>query len=164
MSFIKQITRPGLFTSDMIAGRYQVMESDIFKGSYFIYDHTKDDILRGRDSSTIYFDDVDQAMAEVSNDEVKVTRIAKAPKAPKAPKAAKVAKDPVVKETKVAKAPKAPTEKRVSVHGTIVELIKTTELTDEEISAKIMADFPEAKTARVIDVRYRRRKIAAGEI
>jgi hypothetical protein len=161
MSFIKQITRPGLFTSDMIAGRYQVMESDIFKGAYFIYDHTKDDILRGRDRSTIYFDDVDQAMAEVSNDEVKVTRIAKAPKAPKA---AKVAKDPVVKEFKVAKAPKAPTEKRVSVHGIIVELIKTTELTDEEISVKVMADFPLAKTARVIDVRYRRRKIAAGEL
>jgi hypothetical protein len=45
-----------------------------------------------------------------------------------------------------------------------VELIKTTELTDEEISVKIMADFPEAKLGKVIDVRYRRRKIAAGEI
>jgi hypothetical protein len=86
MSFIKQITRPGLFTSDMIAGRYQVMESDIFKGAYFIYDHTKDDILRGRDSSTIYYDNVDQAMAEVPDGDAKVTRVAKAPKEPKVAK------------------------------------------------------------------------------
>lgn len=157
MSFIKQLNRPGLFTSDVIADRYQVLESDIFKGSYFIYDHTKDDIIRGRDGSTIYYDNRDQAMAEVPNG-ITNTSGTKAPRVPK------VTKAPVVKEPKEPKVAKAPTEKRVSVHGIIVELIKTTELTDEEISAKIMTDFPEYKCGRVIDIRYRRRKIAAGEL
>lgn len=146
MSFIKQLNRPGLFTSDVIADRYQVLESDIFKGSYFIYDHTKDDIIRGRDGSTIYYDSQDQAMNEVPNGAVKAYGT-------KAPRVSKVAKEP-----------KAPTEKRVSVHSTIVDLIKTTEMTDEEISAKITELFPDSKLGKIVDVRYRRRKVAAGEL
>lgn len=57
-----QINPPGFYVGKRILGRYQVLESTILKGSYFIYDHETEDNLRSKDGSTHYFASV--AMAE----------------------------------------------------------------------------------------------------
>jgi hypothetical protein len=46
----------------------------------------------------------------------------------------------------------------------IIELIKTTKLGDDEISAKVLEVFADCKTAKPYDVKYRRRKVEAGEL
>jgi hypothetical protein len=144
--------RPELFTSELISDRFQVLESEILRGSFFVFDHQTDDIRRAADNSTVYFDTVEAAMASISG---VVTAAVKSPRQPKAPKVAKV------REPKAPAEAKAP---RASAHSTIVELIKTTELTDEQISAKVQEMFPGNKTTKVIDVAYRRKKVVKGEL
>lgn len=163
---IKQSDREGLYTSDVIGGRYQVLESDVFRGSYFVYDLTKDDMLRQRDGSTKYFDDVAGAMAVAEGATPSDTaKPAKEPKAPKPAKEPKV-KEPKVTEPKPAKEPKAaePKGKKPSANSMIIELIKTTKMTDDEISAEVLKIFPDCKTTKPYDVKYRRRKVEAGEL
>jgi hypothetical protein len=46
----------------------------------------------------------------------------------------------------------------------IIDLIKTTKLSDDEISAEIVKLFPDCKTCKPYDVKYRRRKVDAGEL
>ena len=151
---IKQVNRPGLYTSDIINERYQVLESEAFKGSYFVYDLVKDDMIRRKDGGCNYFESLDAAMAVATG----LGMVAKAVKV-KQPKAEKIA---VVKEPKAAGA--EPKPKKGSANGTIIELIKTTQMTDDEISAEVMRLFPDCKTCKPYDVKYRRRKVEAGAI
>jgi hypothetical protein len=159
---IKQVNRPGLYTSDIINERYQVLESEAFKGSYFVYDLVKDDMIRRRDGGCNYLESLDAAMAVATG----LGMVAKAVKV-KQPKAEKTA---AVKEPKTPKEPKAPKEpgepkaKRPSVGTTMGDLIKTTQLTDEEISAELLKLFPDSKSCKPYDVKYRRRLIEAGKL
>lgn len=159
-NIIKQTAREGLYASDVIGGRYQVLESDVFRASYFVYDLAKDDMLRSRDGSCKYFDDLASAMAVAEGAapaEAPKTKVAKEPKAPKAPKAAK---EPKVAEPKSTE----PKVKKPSANSMIIDLIKTTKLSDDEISAEIVKLFPDCKTCKPYDVKYRRRKVDAGEL
>jgi len=142
---IKQVNRPGLYVSDIINERYQVLESEAFKGSYFVYDLVKDDMIRRQDGGCNYFETLDAAMAVATG----LGMVAKAIKV-KQPKPEKIA---------VAKQPK-----KGSANGTIIELIKTTQMTDDEISAEVMRLFPDCKTCKPYDVKYRRRKVEAGAL
>jgi len=151
---IKQVNRPGLYTSDIINERYQVLESEAFKGSYFVYDLVKDDMIRRQDGGCNYFETLDAAMAVATG----LGMVAKAVKV-KQPKAEKIA---VVKEPKATGA--EPKPKKGSANGTIIELIKTTQMTDDEISAEVMRLFPDCKTCKPYDVKYRRRKVEAGTL
>ena len=156
---VKQTMREGLYTSEIIGNRYQVLESDVFKGSYFVYDLVKDDMLRSKDGSCKYFDDLAAAMTVAEG-----STPAEAAKV--RTKQLKVTTEPSVKPVKVVKA-KAPTEpkgKRPSANTMILELIKTTKMTDEEISAEVLKAFPDCKTTKPYDVKYRRRKVEAGEL
>jgi hypothetical protein len=151
---IKQVNRPGLYTSDIINERYQVLESEAFKDSYFVYDLVKDDMIRRHDGGCNYFESLDAAMAVATG----LGMVAKAVKV-KQSKAEKIA---VVKEPKAAGA--EPKPKKGSANGTIIELIKTTQMTDDEISAEVMRLFPDCKTCKPYDVKYRRRKVEAGTL
>lgn len=158
VKLIKQVNRPGLYTSDIINERYQVLESEAFKGSYFVYDLVKDDMIRRQDGGCNYFETLDAAMAVATG----LGMVAKAIKV-KQPKIEKI------KELKAAgkrDEPKAigaePKPKKGSANGTIIELIKTTQMTDDEISAEVMRLFPDCKTCKPYDVKYRRRKVEAG--
>ena len=151
---IKQASRPGLYTSDIINERYQVLESEVFKGSYFVYDLVKDDMIRRKDDSCNYFETSDAAMAVATG----FGMVAKAVKV-KQPKAEKIA---VVKEPKAVGS--EPKPKKGSANGTIIELIKTTQMTDDEISTEVMRLFPDCKTCKPYDVKYRRRKVEAGAL
>jgi hypothetical protein len=159
MTFVKQVARPGLYVSDVIGGRFQVLESDVFKGSYIVYDGTKDDISRTKDGSTQYFDTLESATAVAEGlTPSQVVKTKREPKAPKEPKAAKPVKDPAVK------VPTEPKTRKPSANGMIIELIKTTKLSDDEISVKVLEVFADCKTAKPYDVKYRRRKVEAGEL
>lgn len=162
---VKQADREGLYTSDVIGGRYQVLESDVFRGSYFVFDLTTSDMLRSKDGSTKYFDAVESATA-VAEGAAPVAMVAKAVRV----KQPKPAREPKVKEPKAPKekgpvdAQSTPKPKKGSANAMILELIKTTELSDEEISAEVLKVFPDCKTTKPYDVKYRRRKVAAGEL
>jgi len=159
---IKQADRPGLYTSDIINERYQVLESEAFKGSYFVYDLVKDDMIRRRDGGCNYLESLDAAMAIVDG----LGMVAKAVKVkqPKAEKIAAVKEPKVPREPKAAKALDEPKAKRPSVGTTMGDLIKTTQLTDEEISVELLKLFPESKSCKPYDVKYRRRLIEAGKL
>jgi hypothetical protein len=157
---IKQSDREGLYTSDIIGGRYQVLESDVFRGSYFVYDLIKDDMIRSRDGSCKYFEDVASAMTVAEGSTPAETTKVRA-------KQLKVTSEPTVKPVKVVKEKPVATEpkaKRPSANTMIIELIKTTKLSDEEISVEVLKVFPDCKTTKPYDVKYRRRKVEAGEL
>lgn len=99
---LQNAVAPGLYVSELIAGRFQILETQFVSGSYFVFDTTKDDNVRDKHGAVQYFASLEEA-------EVFCGLKQAAPKAPKekAPKAAKPAK--VAKEVKE-KAPKAPKE------------------------------------------------------
>lgn len=151
---IKQVNREGLFASDIIGDRYQVLESDVLKGSYFVYDLEVEDMVRGKDGAAVYFDTVEAATA--------VAEGAAPAQARKAAKAAKVPKQAAARKPKAPKAPKAekqPKEKRPTANALMMELLKTTELTDKEIREKVLEQFPDCSYCRVYDIKFRRKKL-----
>lgn len=50
-----QVNRPGLWVSKVLHARYQILESQLSRGQYYIYDLVEDDLLRNRDQSCRYF-------------------------------------------------------------------------------------------------------------
>lgn len=110
--------KPGsdnLYVSDLIDGRFQVLESSTFRNYFYIYDHSKDATVNGRDG-TMYFTTSADALAHLAGAPAPV----KAPKAPKAPKPAKAEKEPKApKAEKHAKAEKAPRKARVATAGEV---------------------------------------------
>ena len=111
--------KPGsdnLYVSDLIDGRFQVLESSAIRNYFYIYDHAKDETQRNRDGSTLYFIDAEAAMTHLAGAPAPV-KPAKAPKAPKAPKPAKAEKEP--KAEKPAKAEKAPRKARAVTAGEV---------------------------------------------
>jgi hypothetical protein len=63
---VDQVNKPGLYVGKRIYDRYQVLESTVVRGSYFVYDHQADDNFRMKDGSTSYFITVAQAEAFIS--------------------------------------------------------------------------------------------------
>jgi hypothetical protein len=108
------LQKPGtdnLYVSDLIDGRFQVLESSTFRNYFYIYDHSKDATVNGRDG-TLYFTASADALAHLAG--------APAPKAPKAPKPAKAEKEPKApKAEKPAKAEKAQRKARVITVGEV---------------------------------------------
>jgi hypothetical protein len=151
MTFVKQVARPGLYVSDVIDDRFQVLESDVIKGSFLVYDGIKDDIVRAKDGSTQYFDTLESAMIVAEG----LTPVQKTKREPKDTKPIKV---PVIKTSS------KPKTRKPSANSMIIELIKTTELSDEEISTKVLEVFADCKFITPYGVKYRRRKIDAGEL
>jgi len=96
VKLIKQVNRPGLYVSDIINDRYQILGSEAFKGAYFVYDLVKDDMIRRRDGGCNYLDSLDAAM-DVVNGLGPVAKTAKVkqpkPEKVKKPKTAKAASD-----------------------------------------------------------------------
>lgn len=62
---VDQTNPPGFYVGKRLIGRYQVLESTILHGSYFIFDHEDEDNLRAKDGSTMYFATVGNAEAFV---------------------------------------------------------------------------------------------------
>lgn len=58
---VDQTNPPGFYVGKRLIGRYQVLESTILHGSYFIFDHEVEDNLRSKDGSTMYFATVGNA-------------------------------------------------------------------------------------------------------
>ena len=156
---IKQANRPGLYVSDIINERYQVLESEAFKGSYFVYDLVKDDMIRRQDGACNYFETLDAAMAVATG----LGMVAKVVKV-KQPKVEKIKEPKAAGKRDEPEAAGRPKPKKGSANGTIIELIKTTQMTDDEISAEVMRLFPDCKTCKPYDVKYRRRKVEAGAL
>lgn len=72
-----QVNHPGLWVSKVLQNRYQILESQLTRGQYYIYDLVEDDLLRNRDHSCRYFPNKAAAMAVIAPVE---------PKKPKKPK------------------------------------------------------------------------------
>lgn len=45
---LQEPTKPGAYVSELIDGRYQVLESSFYEGQYFIFDHQADQIIRDK--------------------------------------------------------------------------------------------------------------------
>lgn len=86
MTITMQRSKPGLYTSDLVDGRFQVIQSSAIRTNFFIYDHAKDDNLRHRDGTILHFATADEALAHLQGKPAPAAA-AKAPKAPKEPKA-----------------------------------------------------------------------------
>lgn len=144
MDTVLQTAGSGRYASELIRDRYQVLESTV--GGFYIWDNVRGDNLRNKDGSTMTFETSDSArgFADGTVTSASKTKPAKAPKAPKAK---------LARESKV----KVP---RKSANGLIHELIDTTDLTDEEIFARMVAEFP-GKTYTVSLVKRVRRDKAA---
>lgn len=156
MAIVKQAAREGLYTSDVIGGRYQVLESDIFRGSFFVFNLATDDIIRSRDGSTTYFDNLGAATAVAEGIALPVeakSKLAKPAKVvvPKAPKAEKATKEP-----KAIKPPKVPREiiagvvdvrERKERKGSMLSIIRGLIReggSDDEVFAKLKSQHPKA--------------------
>lgn len=103
---LQNAVAPGLYVSELIAGRFQILETQFVSGSYFVFDTTKDDNVRDKHGAVQYFASLEEA-------EVFCGLKQAAPKAPKekAPKAAKPAKAPKVAKEKAPKEVKEKTPK-----------------------------------------------------
>ncbi len=107
VKLIKQVNRPGLYVSDIINDRYQILGSEAFKGAYFVYDLVKDDMIRRRDGGCNYLDSIEAAMEIVNG----IGPIAKTAKV-KQPKPEKVKKPKTIKAASEGKASPAAPERR----------------------------------------------------
>jgi len=56
---------PGFYCSDLINDRYQILESTVLTGSYYIFDHVKDKIIY-QGAGGYYFNTVDAALKQCS--------------------------------------------------------------------------------------------------
>ena len=144
---VKQIVVDGFYSSEIINDRYQVLESEVLRGSFYIYDHGKDDILRARDGSCQYFDVLEDAM-------VVVTQVSP----PKASRVKTCTNEPKPVKVKVDKPAGEPREPRKSLKGMIIELIKSGK-TDEEVFELVKAEFPDREKFKLIDVKYQRKHL-----
>lgn len=128
----------GLYVSDLIDGRYQVLQSSGIRTDFFIYDHAEDDNLRGRDKMILRFKSADAAHAHLSAPAAPVVKPAKQPKvkAEKAPRKARVvtAGEVDVRERK---------ERKGSMLSVIRGMIRDGG-TDEEVFARLKAEHPNA--------------------
>lgn len=158
MKQIKQSTREGLYVSDIIGDRYQVLESDIIRGSYIVFDLKSEDILRSKDGSTVYFDTMDAATNVANGAVAPLTKTKRTKSVTRDIKKPRVSSESDSKKNTSAK------PKKGSANGMIIELLKTTSMTDDEISAEVSKSYPDCKTCKPYDVKYRRRKVEAGAL
>lgn len=146
MTIVMQRSMPGLYTSDLIDGRFQVIQSSAIRTNFFIYDHTKDDNLRHRDGTILHFASADEAHAYLSGDRQKpaAAKPVREPKAPKAPKA-KAEKAP--RKARVVTAGEVDVRERKERKGSMLSVIRAMIRdggSDEEVFARLKAEHPNA--------------------
>lgn len=143
MTIVMQRSMPDLYTSDLIDGRFQVIQSSAIRTNFFIYDHAKDDNLRHRDGTILHFASAELAHAHLAGapakSDAKVAKPAREPKAPKvkaekAPRKARVVTAGEV-EVRVRK------ERKGSKLTVIRNLIREGG-TDKEVLARLRANHP----------------------
>lgn len=108
MTIVMQRDIPGLYTSDLIDGRFQVIQSSGIRTHFFIYDHTKDENVTDRLGMLVRFTSADAAhdfLAGRSSNDAAVVKV-------------KTSKVKVVKTPKV-KAEKAPRKARMVTAGAV---------------------------------------------
>lgn len=63
---VLQKAKPGLYVSELIKDRYQILESEFFPCHYYVYDLILEDIpFRGNDNSVMLFSSVKSAMNRI---------------------------------------------------------------------------------------------------
>jgi len=132
---VTQINGENLFVSEVISDRYQILESTI-NHEFFVWDTVRGDNLRNKDGSILYF-----AAAEAARHYVSGT---------KAPR--KRTKAEPVKAAKV-------TQRKVSAAAVMRELIKTTDMCDEQILEK-MKEVAPTSTYNLSIIKWNRKQLA----
>jgi hypothetical protein len=143
------------FVSKLLHDRFQVMGSSVLSSSFYLVDHDAPDLMvreaaGDRHTEIILLPSKDAALdlaERLSKTPFKAnanlaSRV-KAP-APRALKTPKPAKEPAAKAAKdpTAKVHNVPKPKGMSPARRFHDLITTTKLTDEEVYAKVLAEFP----------------------
>ena len=145
MTIVMQRSIPGLYASDLIDGRFQVIQSSAIRTNFFIYDHTKDDNLRNRDGSIMHF-----ATAEAGHDFLAGRATApdvKSAKQPKAPKEPKVKVEKTPRKARVVTAGAVDVRERKERKGSMLSVIRAMIRdggSDEEVFARLKAEHPNA--------------------
>ena len=125
----------GLFVSDLIEDRYQILESSINR-SFYVYDHSTESNLVSSADSTLYFDSVEEAERFIR-------------------------KTPIVKK-KVKSYVKTVTKKQSVRKETALSLMRNlilnSNLNDEEIAQKILETYP-ASTYNKSMVKFQRKNL-----
>lgn len=143
---ILQKSAPDLYASDLIGGRYQVIQSSAIRSSFFVYDHEKDDNVRERDGTVMRFESADAGHAFVEGRPSPVAKPAKV-------KADKPAKEPKVKAEKAPRKARVVTVGVVDVRprkeraGSMLSVIRSLIReggSDEEVFAKLKEQHPGA--------------------
>lgn len=121
---------PGLYVSELIGDRAQILETQFVSGSYYVYDNTKGDTARDKNGAVLYFTSLDEAetfcglkFGAWRSEAAKAALSVKAPKGAKAPKE-KAPKEVKVKAAKPAPAPKEAKAKGVTKADMALELLK----------------------------------------
>lgn len=141
MTIVMQRAIPGLYTSDLIDGRFQVIQSSAIKSHFFIYDHTKDDNIRGRDGMILRFETADEAHAHLAGTPAKAGSVAKTPKEPK------VKAEKTLRKARVVTAGEVDVRERKERKGSMLSVIRgmiRDSGSDEEVFARLKAEHPDA--------------------
>ena len=149
MTIVMQRSMPGLYTSDLIEGRFQVIQSSAIRTNFFIYDHVKDDNLRHRDGTILHFVSADEAHAHLSGERQKpvAAKPAREPKAPKAPKEPKAKAEKAPRKARVVTAGEVDVRERKERKGSMLSVIRGMIRdggSDEEVFARLKAEHPNA--------------------
>lgn len=147
MTIVMQRSMPGLYTSDLIDGRFQVIQSSAIRSNFFIYDHTKDDNLRNRDGTVMHFATAEDAHAHLSAPAASATKPVKQAKAPKAPKEPKVKVEKAPRKARVVTAGEVDVRERKERKGSMLSVIRAMIRdggSDEEVFARLKAEHPNA--------------------
>lgn len=145
MTIVMQRSMPDLYTSDLIDGRFQVIQSSAIRSNFFIYDHTKDDNLRNRDGTVMHFATAEDAHAHLSAPAAPATKPAKQAKAPKAPKEPKAEKAPrKARAVTVGAVDVRPRKERPGSMLSVIRSLIREGGSDEEVFAKLKEQHPGA--------------------
>ena len=133
--------KPGFYVSGLINNRFQIFENDYRE--FIVSDVVDQVVVAGLSGRVPAFKTLAGAEAFANGKVVVETQ--------------KATKEP--KEAKEPKAPKTPKAPKLSVVGMIMDLLKTTDLSDEDIWARVSAAFPDSTSYSLGSVRRRRKLI-----
>jgi hypothetical protein len=136
-----QVQPDGKYCSDLINGRYQILESWLYNDKYIIYDHSKENNLLDSQGSTLLFSGKDNAMKYIDS----------------------LSGMPVAKASKVEQVKKTGIKRRnrgESALSYLKELITTTEGSDHDIADKVKERFPQSNYNHSM-VKFNRKKVGS---
>lgn len=142
---LQEPTKPGAYVSELIDGRYQVLESSFYEGQYFIFDHQTDQIIRDKKGDNFeLFSDLNAARHFIGAGAVVVKKKGQRIKGEK-------------KATGYVK--KGRKESALSYMKEL--LTKQSQLTDEKIVHMVKDKFPDSNYNASM-VKFNRKKLAKG--